>query len=44
MGVKITEERLQLLEKEASITVNDLKDANGNACGTEVIIIIPLEF
>ncbi|BAU52671.1 sensor histidine kinase [Mucilaginibacter gotjawali] len=44
MGVKITEERLQLLEKEASITINDLKDANGDACGTEVIIIIPLEF
>jgi len=44
MGMKITEERLQLLEADASITINDLKDNNGNACGTEVHIIIPLEF
>jgi len=44
MGMKITEERLQLLETEASITINDLRDQNGNACGTEVIVVIPLEF
>ena len=44
MGVKITQERLHLLETEASITINDLKDEVGNASGTEVIIIIHLEF
>ncbi len=44
MGMKITEERLQLLQTEASISINDLKDDSGIACGTEVTIIIPLAF
>jgi LytS/YehU family sensor histidine kinase len=43
MGVKITEERLQLLETGASIAINDLKDDAGTPCGTRVTIIIPLE-
>jgi len=44
MGMKITEERLTLLETEASISIADLKNDNGEACGTQVTIIIPLEF
>jgi ligand-binding sensor domain-containing protein len=44
MGVKITEERLQLLETNASISIADLKDIDGIACGTKVIIILPLAF
>ena len=43
MGVKITEERLQLLEAEASIAVDDLKNAEGQATGTRVTIVIPLD-
>jgi LytS/YehU family sensor histidine kinase len=44
MGVKITEERLQLLETEASILINDMEDRQGKPCGTEVTITIPLAF
>jgi len=44
MGVKITEERLQLLETEASIRINDMEDRHGQPCGTEVTITIPLAF
>jgi hypothetical protein len=44
MGMKITEERLQLLETEARITIDDPKDSAGNALGTIVTIIIPIEF
>lgn len=44
MGVKITEERLQLLETEASIVIEDLTDDDGNPAGTKVTIIIPLEY
>jgi ligand-binding sensor domain-containing protein len=44
MGVKITEERLQLLETEASIVIDDLNDEDGTPAGTKVTIIIPLEY
>lgn len=44
MGIKITEERLQLLETEASISVHDLMDDDGKPLGTKVTIVIPLEF
>lgn len=43
MGMKITEERLQLLETGASISIDDLKDQQGMPQGTKVTIVIPLE-
>jgi hypothetical protein len=44
MGMTITEERLQLLEENASIIINDLYHENGEPAGTRVIIFLPLEF
>lgn len=45
--MKVTEERMQMLEqvinKKAVITVHDLKDENGNATGTKVIIEIEID-
>jgi len=43
MGMKITEERLQLLETGASITIDDLKNDEGQSVGTRVTIVIPLD-
>ncbi len=43
MGMKITEERLQLLETGASISIDDLKDEEGRPAGTKVTIVIPLD-
>ncbi len=44
MGIKITEQRLFLIdEKIANIVIQDLKDDNGNANGTMVLITIPIE-
>lgn len=45
MGLKITEERLELLNKELKkqlIQITDLKDAAGQALGTRVEVSIPL--
>lgn len=45
MGIKITEERLQLLgvQNGAAAEITDLYDRNGNAAGTLVKIILPVE-
>ena len=46
MGMKITTERLELLNKaqrsNLSLNVTDLEDVNGNALGTKVEIFIPV--
>ena len=45
MGLKITEERLDLLNKEFKkklINITDLKDAQGQALGTRVEVCIPM--
>jgi len=45
MGIRITEERLQLINRELKrqfIQIIDIKDALGNALGTRVEISIPL--
>ncbi|MDN3582443.1 sensor histidine kinase [Mucilaginibacter flavus] len=44
MGIKITEERLALLQNEAAIKIDDLEQANGEASGTKITISIPLQF
>jgi LytS/YehU family sensor histidine kinase len=42
LGTELTNERLQLLthrlQQKGSFVINDLKDAAGNAAGTEVVI------
>lgn len=47
LGLLITQERVNLLyntnDFKNTITINDLHDENGNANGTEVILIIPIE-
>jgi len=45
MGIKITEERLQLLGEQngAAAQITDLFDREGNAAGTLVKIILPVE-
>ncbi len=47
LGLKLTKERLALLNEQespgSSVTVIDLKDASGKACGTKVVISISLE-
>jgi len=47
LGMKLTESRLGLLSKqevtERLITIKDLKDNEGNASGTKVILNIPVE-
>ena len=44
MGLKITTERLALLNKEKGVhtfyEIEDLKDENGNAAGTKVVLKI----
>jgi hypothetical protein len=45
MGLKITEERLQLLNQEFKqqlIRITDLKDSLGHALGTRVEVSIPI--
>jgi ligand-binding sensor domain-containing protein len=44
MGIKITEERLALLQNEAAIKIDDLELVNGQASGTKITISIPLQF
>ena len=44
MGMKITGDRLLLLkERNATIAVEDLINDNGEACGTRVLLRIPIE-
>jgi ligand-binding sensor domain-containing protein/two-component sensor histidine kinase len=44
MGMKITSERLLLLQqKNASVVIDDVQDEQGNIAGTKVIVHIPLE-
>lgn len=46
LGLKITAERIELLNEHArvkgGVTIEDLKNANGDAAGTRIIIKIPL--
>ena len=46
-GMKVTSERLALINQVyktgADATINDLFDVDGNSCGTQVIIKIPVE-
>ncbi|MBO9659454.1 MAG: histidine kinase [Chitinophagaceae bacterium] len=46
-GMSITHERIELINQmyntNMSVSVNDLKDVQGNATGTEVIIDIPID-
>jgi ligand-binding sensor domain-containing protein len=44
MGIKITEERLSLLQNEAAITIDDLEKLTGEPLGTKITITIPLQF
>jgi len=45
-GLKMTGERIQIINQlyntQTAITIVDLKDGNGNACGTQVNIYIPI--
>ena len=45
LGMKITSERVRILndinKSDLSVSVTDLKDANGNSCGTMVELYIP---
>ncbi|HEX6194098.1 MAG TPA: histidine kinase [Chitinophagaceae bacterium] len=47
LGMKLTEDRLALLGKSsslrASVEVTDLVDADGDPCGTRVVLRIPLD-
>ena len=42
VGMKNTEERLSLQNKQATVQIIDLKDAEGHANGTRVIILISI--
>lgn len=46
LGMKITEDRLKILNEinnsQLSVTINDLKDAKGEALGTRVQLFVPL--
>jgi tetratricopeptide (TPR) repeat protein len=48
VGMKVTEGRIDLIRKinnkEATVTVTDLQDEQGNATGTQVTIVLPAEF
>ena len=43
-GISLTGERLQLMESingiKTGLAIHDLKDKNGQACGTQVVITI----
>ncbi len=47
LGIQVTKERLDTLSRlkglKVSFVITDLKDSNGNAAGTEVVIKIPYE-
>src|SRR4029450_7057546 len=46
LGLKITEDRITMLQRSASaqspVVINDLENTDGSAAGTEVIIKIPV--
>jgi tetratricopeptide (TPR) repeat protein len=49
MGMKVTEGRIDLIRKinntkEADVNITDLEDEAGKALGTQVILILPVEF
>jgi tetratricopeptide (TPR) repeat protein len=48
VGMKMTEGRIDLIRKinnkEATVTITDLEDENGQATGTRVTIVLPAEF
>jgi sensor histidine kinase YesM len=46
MGMTITADRIAMLrlQNDTSITVNDLVLADGNGCGTEVLLKIPIRY
>ncbi len=44
MGMKITEERLFLLQNDADIKIDDLEKPGGEPLGTKITITIPLQF
>lgn len=49
MGMKVTMGRIELIRKmnnskETNVKINDLEDAQGNAAGTEVVVVLPVEF
>jgi len=44
LGMKITTERLHLLEAETVISIDDLKNDSGEATGTKVTFVIPLKY
>jgi hypothetical protein len=49
MGMKVTEGRIDLIRKinntkEANVNITDLEDDTGTATGTEVKLVLPVEF
>jgi hypothetical protein len=49
MGMKVTEGRIDLIRKinntkEADVNITDLEDEAGKAIGTQVNLILPVEF
>jgi tetratricopeptide (TPR) repeat protein len=46
-GMRITGDRLRIVSEqqgtEASLRIDDLKDSQGNACGTRISLVIPYE-
>ncbi len=49
MGMKVTEGRIDLIRKinntkEADVNITDLEDEAGKALGTQVKLILPVEF
>ena len=48
MGLKITADRIAMLHKsngiESPVKINDLVNPDGSAAGTEVILILPLQY
>ena len=44
MALQVTRERLELLGTEQRMKIIDLKDADGNVLGTQVILKLPLRY
>lgn len=48
MALEITKKRLEMMEnttsKKSEVKIEELKDANGNACGTRVELNLPLQY
>ncbi|WP_165798422.1 tetratricopeptide repeat-containing sensor histidine kinase [Chitinophaga costaii] len=49
MGMKVTMGRIELIRKmnnskDANVKINDLADNQGNPTGTEVVVVLPVEF